>query len=147
MKHFFSFLIMQLFVLTITAQYVDLGLPSGTKWKIADEIECYTYNETIKFGSALPTMDQWNELYDNCDWEWIGTAYKIVGPNGNSIELPVSACDVSGKGSGFNVTGSYWSSNVGESGNAHCFGFSSGAVLRYSVQSSVSQSVRLVQSK
>ena len=45
MKRFFSFFIMQFFVLIMCAQYVDLGLPSGTKWKTHNEPGFYTFNE------------------------------------------------------------------------------------------------------
>ena len=44
------------------AGYVDLGLPSGTKWKSTNEIGgnngFYTYDEAISaFGDKLPTKE------------------------------------------------------------------------------------------
>ncbi len=40
----------------------------------------------------IPTMGEWNELKENCMWEWITKGsrkgVKITGPNGNHIFLP-----------------------------------------------------------
>jgi len=38
----------------------------------------------------LPTKTEWEELVKKCKWEWTWRGYKVVGPNGNSIFLPVS---------------------------------------------------------
>ena len=114
MKKLFILGIMCFMALAINAQsFVDLGLPSGTKWKTQNQTGLYTYDDAIsKFGNRLPTKDQWNELIIECVWEWTGSGYKVTGPNGNSIELPAEGrrfgsepyvCDV-GK------FGCYWSS-------------------------------------
>ena len=54
------------------AGYVDFGLPSGTLW--AEESAgtgYYTINEAkAEYGNRLPTKEQWQELIDNCNWEW-----------------------------------------------------------------------------
>ena len=69
--------------------YIDLGLPSGTKWGNANAKGFYSYNEAVsKFGNRLPTKAQWNELRDECQWTWVGGGYNVIGPNGNSITLP-----------------------------------------------------------
>ncbi len=82
--------------------YVDLGLPSGTKWKATnetnpnDENNLYRYNEAKeKYGSGLPTKQQLEELKDNCQWIWNDTrkGCKVVGPNGKSIFLPLAEYD------------------------------------------------------
>ena len=83
------------------AYYVDLGLTSGTKWKMYNEtakekgtgteVEFFTYNQAIKYyGANVPTKDQWQELIDECQWTWDDTkkGYNIVGPNSKSIFLP-----------------------------------------------------------
>ena len=54
------------------AGYVDLDLPSGTLW--AEESVgsvSFSYQDAEKeFGNQLPTKEQWQELIDNCTWEW-----------------------------------------------------------------------------
>lgn len=85
---------------------VDLGLPSGTLWKSENEEEPATFEEAKKkYGSSLPSKDQWQELKDECNWTWVdpgewvpdedGTYwhegdmpyYLVTGKNGNSIKL------------------------------------------------------------
>ncbi len=54
------------------AGYVNFGLPSGTLW--AEESAgtgYYTINDAkAEYGNRLPTKEQWQELIDNCNWEW-----------------------------------------------------------------------------
>ena len=88
--------------------YTDLGLPSGTKWKNFNATGIYTYDEAVlQFGSRLPSKEQWEELKAECQWTWIGSGYKVIGPNGQSITLPAagqaSMDEVGSKGY-------YWSS-------------------------------------
>lgn len=72
-----------------TQQYVDLGLPSGTLWKSANEKGFYGFEEAVvKFGNNLPEKWQWTELLNSCSWTWTGAGFNIVGPNGKSIFLP-----------------------------------------------------------
>jgi hypothetical protein len=92
--------------------YVDLGLPSGTLWKDQNEVGFYTYDQAVPmFGSSLPTKEQWEELIDACRWTWNGKGYKVEGPNGGSIVLPVAGfryCDGSVHCVALNAD--YWSS-------------------------------------
>ena len=76
-------------------EWVDLGLTSGTIWKSTNEVNpdgeggLYTYQEAeAAFGDQLPTKEQWEELENECRWEWTGRACKITGPNGNYFLLP-----------------------------------------------------------
>ena len=63
-------------------KYVDLGLPSGTKWKNMDE----GYKETgFEDEENTPTKKQWEELKKYCTWTWMGAKFKVTGPNGKSI--------------------------------------------------------------
>lgn len=100
--------------------YVDLGLPSGTLWKDQNEVGFYTYDQAVPmFGSSLPTKEQLEELIDACRWTWNGKGYKVEGPNGGSIVLPVTGftlCD----GSVHNVVldGVYLSSTPYREGGA-----------------------------
>lgn len=94
--------------------YIDLGLPSGTLWKDANEEGYYTYDEAMKtFGKQLPTKEQWEELKDKCKWEWKGNGYNITGPNGNMIFLPAAGyrngTDVYNVGTyGYYCSGTYY---------------------------------------
>ena len=96
-------------LVTNAQSFVDLGLPSGTKWKTQNQTGYYTYDSAVsKFGNRLPTQEQWEELIIECSWEWTGDGYIVIGPNGNSINIPSVdnySCD------GSNVGNSrYWSS-------------------------------------
>ena len=73
---------------------------------------------TQNWGSdwCMPTMQQYQELIDNCTWTWTSLSgkngYEIMGENGNSIFLPAAAafsykmyeCD--------GQCGYYWSSSL-----------------------------------
>ena len=111
MKKIFCVVVLSLMALYVNAQYVNLGLPSGTKWKSYNESDLYNYDSAIKqFGKDMPSVRQWHELLDYCTWTWIGQGYLITGSNGNNIVLPASgyrSCDESetrGEGS----DGGYW---------------------------------------
>lgn len=92
------------------AGYTDLGLSSGTNWKNLNANGFYTYEEAIsQFGERLPSLEQWGELMDECQWSWTGSGYKVTGPNGNSIFLPAAGFVYSGMNSD---VGSYWSSTL-----------------------------------
>ena len=64
----------------------------------------------------MPTEAEQDELCTNCIWTWIiqngVKGYKVTGPNGNSIFLPVAGCR---SGTGLNCSGSYgcyWSKSL-----------------------------------
>ncbi len=93
--------------------YVDLGLPSGTYWKKENEKGYYSFDDvTKKFGSSVPTEYQLRELYYKCEWRWENNGYKVIGPNGNSIFLPLTGCYLTfdKKLLYRNEAGDYWSS-------------------------------------
>lgn len=58
----------------------------------------------------LPTVSEWKELIDKCDWNWVEVdgvfGYFITAKNGNKIFLP--------------SVGGYWSCNKGESQDFQC---------------------------
>ena len=77
-------------------QYVDLGLPSGTKWaKRCQYGGFYTFEEAllVTYGfdanteESMPSIAQWEELKKECVWEWQNDCYVVKGPNGNYIYL------------------------------------------------------------
>ena len=145
------FSLLCLIAFSVNAQYVDLGLPSGTKWKSVNETGgkdgFYTYDDAVAaFGDQLPTKEQCEELINACEWSWTGSGYKVTGPNGQSITLPAAGyrgCngDVNGVGS----YGYYWSSSPYESGRAWSLGFYSGNHDMYYYIRCIGRSVRLVQ--
>ena len=55
---------------------------------------------TVLWGEdwRLPTKEEFQELIDNCEWEWTKESgsywgYKVTGPNGNSIFLPAGGME------------------------------------------------------
>lgn len=126
--------------------YVDLGLPSGTKWKNVNATGFYTYNEAIsQFGKRLPTKNQWEELKAECLWTWTGNGYKVTGPNGNFITLPAEGNRNCG-GSIYGGNGYYWSSTpYGSEYAMHLAISSKGVETSYYGERCLGLSVRLVQ--
>jgi len=130
--------------------YVDLGLPSGTLWKNANEggdYARYTYDEAVsRFGNKLPTKQQLEELKNKCTWTWTGNGYKVTGPNGNYITLPAAGCRYcNGYVGGVGTNGGYWSSTPTDLGNAWSLLFNKGGVTMYGEYRCYGYSVRLVQ--
>ncbi len=133
--------------------WVDLGLPSGTLWKYANETNpndsygFYTYDNAVqKYGNSLPSGTQFRELKDKCTWTWTGNGHRVTGPNGNSIFLPASGfrnCD--GDVNYVGSRGLYWSSTPDGSGNARYLYFNSGRVNISDGVRCRGRSVRLVQ--
>ena len=96
-------------------EWVDLGLPSGTLWKQYNESTAYTYDYAIRYYDGfLPTSGKFQELVENCTWEWTGNGYKIIGNNGNYIYLKANFTR------GDDICGAYWSSTKYDSGC--CYG-------------------------
>lgn len=75
-----------------SSDFIDLGLSSGTLWATENEggkYARYIHKEAmIRFDGNLPTKEQFEELKDECAWVWVGDGYKVIGPNGNSINFP-----------------------------------------------------------
>ena len=98
-----------------SSRYVDLGLPSGVLWKSQNE-DCglINYDQAYNlYNSSLPSVEQWEELRDNCIWTWMGNGYKIEGQKGETIFLPANGCagcDNDDKIYRIGLTGWYWSS-------------------------------------
>ena len=71
----------------------------------------------VKWGASwrMPTWAEQEELYNSCTWEWTTLndvpGYKITGPNGNSIFLPVTGYKNDDKT--YNKNGGYyWTSTL-----------------------------------
>ena len=77
-------------------EFVDLGLPSGTKWS-SDFKKDENDRDYLPYGKAellnIPTKEQWEELKEVCKWEYDNKNSKYlyearcVGPNGNIIRF------------------------------------------------------------
>jgi hypothetical protein len=134
-------------VVTVPAGYVDLGLSSGTCWKETNESGFYNYDNAVsKFGNKLPTKEQLEELKNECEWTWTGNSYKVTGPNGESIMLPVAGYrHCNGDVRGVGTYGYYWSSTANDSDFAWIFLFDSSEVRMYDYPRCGGRSVRLVQ--
>ncbi len=94
--------------------YIDIGKDmSGTKYDVA----------RAQWGGnwRMPRLEEIKELINKCSWQWTElkgiNGYKITGPNGNSIFLPVAGYrlgeDVFNRGS----HGYYWSGTLREYGS------------------------------
>lgn len=135
-----------------TDAYVDLGLPSGTLWKSRNENRWYTYNGALlQYGDKLPSKEQMEELVNYCRWTWIGNGYRVDGPNGNFIVLPVSGYQSFSAGESgcgefhyLDEAGYYWTSTAGRSRTAWFLNFYSQGVNVDNYEQSNEYSVRLV---
>ena len=132
---------------------IDLGLPSGRKWadrnlgqSLIDDPEDYGF--LMDFDSAqefplpegwhIPTKEDFQELYDNCDHEWIDDnglrGIKFISKNGNSIFLPAAGWswfDDDEHGTTLNnrgTNGNYWSSSYDSATSAYYLYFDSSTV-------------------
>ena len=132
------------------SEYVDLGLPSGTLWKIENEDGFYTYEQAVaKFGNNLPTKEQLEELKRFCRWTWTGNGYRVKGKDGESIFLPAAGainCDdsVHYVGSGFYKSSTPLNSERGMYYQYFYLFFNSGEVYINRCAGCAGQSVRLV---
>ncbi len=112
-------------------RFIDLGLPSGTKWALtnvgSDTPEGYgDYfrwgDTTANWGSGWrkPTKTELEELKNNCTVTWTtqnGVNGRLfTGPNGNSIFLPAAGSYYQSSLNNAGSTGSYWSSTFDTSG-------------------------------
>lgn len=68
--------------------YVDLGLPSGTWWKINPESTTEYSFSNVRNKINLPTRQQAEELIQYCRFQRNGHGFIAIGPNGNSISFP-----------------------------------------------------------
>lgn len=141
MQKLFVSAFMCFITLSINAQYVDLGLPSGTKWKNINETSQYSYDEAMKkFNEALPTKAQWDELTDYCEWTWTGRGYKVIGLNNKFIFLPTIGIENDEQ---YNY-GCYWSSLSNTESAAYLY-FNSTEIRINVSRRSAEYSIRVVQ--
>ena len=129
--------------------YIDLGLPSCTLWADENAEGYYAFDEAKKkFRESLPTIEQWQELIDNCEWLWDLKKKQmvVIGKNGNKIILPAAGGRDGINLYGVGSNGYYWSSSIytDRQGYAYYVHFYSGGVYRFDCSRFSGQSVRLI---
>ena len=66
---------------------------------------------------VMPTAEQFEELFNECDFEYVTRkgipGYKLIGPNGNSIFLPLTGWYYEDYLSSFGNSSYYWTSGTG----------------------------------
>lgn len=69
----------------------------------------------VKWGGDwhTPTKEQVEELIRNCTWTLSGSVYKVLGPNGGTIELPMGGFRLGGEL--YTGPGNYWTSTLSRS--------------------------------
>ena len=91
---FIASLLLGLMPCSYAEEYVDLGLPSGTRWQVLDEVQYLTCSqvENYRLRNNIPTSKEWTELSRECDWEWVGNGYRITNKKGGkeSLFLPAA---------------------------------------------------------
>jgi len=122
--------------------WIDLGLPSGTQWRCCNEgtdYPCdYGYYYTFEEASSAPTLDQMNELIDNCTSvkitknEYTPNGRMFIGPNGKAIFLPAAGFEDIPKGYYHQgVAGSYWTSTPYKENYGYALYFFNGQMQVY----------------
>lgn len=96
--------------------FIDLGLPSGTCWA-QPSTSLYSYEDAKSLinntGVSLPTTAQYRELIDKCKWRWIGTGFRVTGPNGNSLFFAANGAEFGdGSKAKKGKRGYYWISDA-----------------------------------
>lgn len=108
--------------ITFREGFVDLGLPSGILWRSYNEhnesidADYFNYQDAYYRGYTLPDSTQWKELRENCTWNYqmSENRFAVVGPNGNSITLPLDGgmTNYNSSVAQKNASGFYWSRNT-----------------------------------
>ncbi len=112
--------------------FIDLGLPSGRRWATENESGFHTFGGALqRFGDALPTKEDFEELMYQCSWKWLEKkhGFRVTGPNGKSIFLPVT-----GGRDGADIydpqqDGYYWSCTPYDDSGAHYLYFNKDEVV------------------
>lgn len=133
--------------------WIDLGLPSGTKWRCCNEGTSTpeAYGEYYTFGqvSTAPTYNQIEELLDKCKYTWTTQngvqGGQFTGPNGGTIFLPSAGNRYrNGELSNVGSWGYYWSSTHQVNNVAYSLQFDSRGAYRGGGSYHLGNSVRPV---
>ena len=105
--------------------YVDLGLPSGTRWASSNQGRLLNYSDALRrFVRRIPSPEEWRELAEYCTWIWdrIGGRYVVIGPSGRFIYLPAEGF-ICCAGKCHHGEGHYWSCRGRDASAAFDFHF------------------------
>lgn len=113
--------------------WIDLGLPSGTKWRCCNEGASTPedYGGYYEFGqvASAPSLDQIKELLDHTTSVWTTqngvNGRMFTGSNGGTIFLPAAGIRWAGEFLYVGSNGSYWSSSPSDEDNAYELSFGS----------------------
>lgn len=87
----------------------------------------------------IPTREEFQELYNECTWEWTtvnGTnGYMVIGPNGQGIFLPAAGYIKGTEVTGEYTSGYYWSATLESNGPEDAY------MLRFSEPSFLSNNI------
>lgn len=114
--------------------YIDLGLPSGTKWASQNMAGYYTFEEAkLKFGDDLPTKADFEELLQETmkEWDSLRIGAHIMGLGG-SILLPARGYIEPNERFLRNcgASGAYWSATRGMDNDSGTYLFLSASNIR-----------------
>ena len=108
-------------------------------------------HEALGEGWRMPTVDELNELKERYRWEWQTTdakvsGYRVTGPNGNSIFLPVTGISQGKAVNQQKGDGCYWTSSLhtGSSYGVYSLNFDSECVEIYYGRRDCGRAVRPV---
>lgn len=94
-------------------EYIDLGLPSGNLWA-AENIEdyCDFNNAVTRYGDNIPTREDFEELFQNCEKKWDDErkGLVLVANNGAKLFLPALGYQYISSIYGLQIHGYYWTS-------------------------------------
>lgn len=114
--------------------WIDLGLPSGKKWKCCNE----GASSPKEFGEfytekSLSWKYDYQELMDFCDCVWEGDGFLFIGPNGGRIFLPAAGwyygtqyrdyVEYAGEKNPVGPVGHYWVGDTNGIGSHYYFTF------------------------
>jgi len=94
--------------------------PENYQWtlNIGNNISGTSYDPANQVNKEwrLPTQKEFLELCEKCSWQWIEKGqtigYKVIGPNGNEIFMPVGGLDSFGSTKA--KSGNYWSGTLSQ---------------------------------
>lgn len=95
----------------------------------------------VKWGKnwRMPTYSEMSELKSKCTWTWKETYYEVVGPNGNSIHLPICGYR-DGNSTRYTYRLYYWTGDMGSYGYPN---YSSRYYYPYTLYSNDNNSISL----
>ena len=90
---------------------------------MAAKTDIYDPETKERVAACLPTVAQFDELRTKCTWKEATVdghkGFRVTGPNGKSIFLPLAGCSYEGKDYARDVSCNYWTSEVNASDAQH----------------------------